>query len=83
MPNNIDELIKRGSSTARNGFRNEDDVVKKFNDWKQDEDARDWLEIMSYNLEEIEKVEGELASAIHSCNTIRPLGRQQHNFKGN
>lgn len=65
MLNNIDELIKRGSSTARNGFRNEDDVVRKFNDWKKDEDARDWLEIMNYNLEEIEKVEAVRVTGSH------------------
>lgn len=65
MLNNIDELIKRGSSTARNGFRNEDDVVRKFNDWKQDEDARDWLEIMNYNLEKIEKVEAVRVTGSH------------------
>jgi len=60
MPNptaNLQELIKRGSNTARNGFRNEDDVVRKFNGWKADPDAQSWLEVMHYKLEEIEKVE--------------------------
>jgi hypothetical protein len=45
-----------GSQTARNGFLNEDDIVNKFNDWKSDEDAKKWLLIMQYNLDEIEFV---------------------------
>jgi len=50
-------LIERGSQTARDGFRNEDDIVKKFNNWKNDKDAQDWLIIMKYKLSEIEYVE--------------------------
>ncbi len=56
MSNNIEKLIKKGSSTAKNGFRNEDDVARKFNDWKKDKDASHWLEIMHYRLEKIKKV---------------------------
>lgn len=51
------DLIKLGSQTAKGGFRNEDDIVRKFINWKKDGDAQKWLEIMSYSLEEIEKVE--------------------------
>lgn len=50
-------LIDRGSTTAKNGFRNEQDIADKFNDWKNDTDAQKWLEIMGYVLKEIEKVE--------------------------
>lgn len=46
----------QGSQTAKNGFKNEDDIVDKFNNWNQDEDAKKWLLIMQYNLEEIEYV---------------------------
>lgn len=52
-----EDLIKLGSETAKGGFRNEDDIVRKFNDWKKDADAQKWLEIMGYPLNEIEKVE--------------------------
>ncbi len=45
-----------GSLAAKAGFRNEDDVVVKFNNWKNDIDAQKWLEIMDYSLEEIENV---------------------------
>jgi|SRR3989344_1543670 len=55
--NNIKELVKRGSSTAKRGFKNENDVVKKFNNWKKDKDAQDWLKIMDYDLGKIERIE--------------------------
>ncbi len=50
------DLIKKGSQTAKNGFRNEDDIVKKFNNWKKDDDAQTWLILMKYNISEIEFV---------------------------
>lgn len=50
-------LIEKGSQTAKDGFRNEDDIVRKFNNWKTDKDAQKWLTLMSYNLAEIEYVE--------------------------
>uniref|UniRef100_UPI0028ACE27D DNA (cytosine-5-)-methyltransferase n=1 Tax=Clostridioides difficile TaxID=1496 RepID=UPI0028ACE27D len=53
---NIDDLILRGSMTAKNGFKNEDDVADKFNNWKTDSDAQKWLRIMNYNLKDIEYV---------------------------
>lgn len=45
-----------GSQTAKNGFLNEDDIVKKFNNWNSDEEAQKWLVIMEYQLNEIEYV---------------------------
>ena len=45
-----------GSQTAKDGFLNEDDIVKKFNNWKKDVDAQKWLLIMQYKIEEIESV---------------------------
>jgi len=56
MPTNLEELVRRGSATARAGFSNEKDVVKKFNNWKTDTDAQNWLAIMDYKLDEIENV---------------------------
>lgn len=52
----IDDKIKLGSETAKGGFRNEDDVIARFNNWKNDQLAQKWLEAMSYKLEEIEFV---------------------------
>lgn len=51
------DLIERGSQTAKEGFSNEDDIVKKFNNWKKDKDAQEWLVLMKYKLSEIEYVE--------------------------
>jgi hypothetical protein len=51
------DLKKLGSETAKNGFKNEDTVIKKFNDWKTDEDSQKWLELMNYSLTKIKKVD--------------------------
>jgi hypothetical protein len=59
-------LIKLGSDTAKGGFRNEDVVVEKFNNWKKDADAQEWLRLMEYDLKEIEKV---IAVKIHGYKT--------------
>lgn len=45
-----------GSQTAKNGFKNEDEIRDKFNNWKLDADARTWLASMSYKVTEIENV---------------------------
>ena len=50
------DLIKLGSITAKGGFRNEKDVIDKFNNWQKDEMARKWLETMGYNFSDIEYV---------------------------
>lgn len=50
------DLTNLGSQTAKNGFRNEDDIIYKFNNWETDNEAKLWLEIMQYNLAEIEFV---------------------------
>ena len=41
---------------AKKGFRNEKDVASKFNKWKEDKDAQNWLNIMGYELNNIDKV---------------------------
>lgn len=51
-----------GSITAKQGFKNEEYVVSKFNNWLQDNDARQWLQIMNYDLTEIESVKAEKIS---------------------
>ncbi|MEK7104884.1 MAG: type II restriction endonuclease [Patescibacteria group bacterium] len=45
-----------GSETAKGGFRNEDDVIEKFNNWQNDPVAQDWLVAMGYVIKEIEFV---------------------------
>lgn len=49
-------LVQKGSQTAKKGFKNEQDICDKFNNWLNDVDAQNWLQIMNYNLSEIESV---------------------------
>jgi len=49
-------LINRGSTTAKNGFKNEDFIVAEFNNWQDSELAQLWLQAMSYDLTDIESV---------------------------
>jgi len=58
----MDKSFELGSNTAKNGFKNENDVIDKFNNWKKDEDATKWLFLMGYDLTEIEKVEAFILS---------------------
>lgn len=43
-----------GSKAAKGGFDNEIEVCRKFNNWKNDEVAQDWLTIMGFSLDEID-----------------------------
>ena len=52
-------MAMTGSQIAKSGFENEQSVANKFNDWKNDADAQQWLKIMMYNLDEIEYVHAE------------------------
>ena len=52
----MDEKQLLGSETAKGGFRNEDEVIEKFNNWENDEVAQDWLIAMNYVIKEIEFV---------------------------
>ena len=52
----MDEKQLFGSETAKGGFRNEDEVIDKFNNWKTDNVAQDWLVAMNYIIKEIEFV---------------------------
>lgn len=56
---NKKDLIKLGSKTARGGFKNENDVIARFNDWKKDTVAQEWLKAMNYNVSDIEYVKAE------------------------
>lgn len=45
--------IDLGSRTAKNGFRNEDEIRDKFLQWKTDKDAQAWLQAMNHKLDQI------------------------------
>ncbi len=46
-----------GSITAKGGFANEKAICNKFNQWKTDSEAVQWLEIMGYSIKKIDSVE--------------------------
>ena len=48
-----DEMVRLGSTTAKNGFENEDFVVNEFNNWETSVLSKAWLEAMNYNIDEI------------------------------
>lgn len=56
---NNEELVKRGSSTAKNGFKNEAFVVDEFNNWNESTLSKQWLQAMEYDLNEVERVKAE------------------------
>jgi hypothetical protein len=37
-----------GSQTAKGGFVNEKDICAKVNNWENDKEAQQWLNIMGY-----------------------------------
>jgi len=47
---------EHGSQTAKNGFRNEEDIIVKFNNWQTDIEAKLWLKTMGYLISDIEFV---------------------------
>jgi len=49
-------MVRLGSRTAKGGFANETEIRDKFNNWKADADARAWLVVMGYRLENIGSV---------------------------
>ncbi len=50
------KLVVLGSKTAKGGFKNERDVISRFNKWKEDKTAQEWLKAMSYDVSDIEYV---------------------------
>ena len=52
-------MAMTGSEIAKGGFRNEQEVADKFNNWKNDEEAQKWLQLMMYDLNEVEHVYAE------------------------
>ncbi len=50
------DLVQKGSQTAKEGFKNEQNICDKFNNWQHDNEAKQWLSIMQYKLNEIEYV---------------------------
>lgn len=50
------DLVTLGSRTAKNGFKNEQDIADRFNHWQAHSEAQEWLQIMGYELDKISAV---------------------------
>lgn len=56
------DLVQLGSQTARNGFKNEQDIANRFNNWKTSCEAQKWLQIMGFDISKIETVKAVVLS---------------------
>lgn len=45
-----------GSKTAKGGFANEKAICRKFNSWRKDKEAQEWLKIMGYDIKKLNSV---------------------------
>ncbi len=50
------DKTKLGSKTAKGGFANEKAICKKFNSWQNDNETKEWLQIMGYNINKLDSV---------------------------
>ncbi len=71
----LKQMIALGSKTAKGGFKNEQDVIDKFNNWKTEKIAQEWLAEMNYKIDDIEfvkasKVRGQYKADIQVRITI-------------
>lgn len=55
----FNEQQQLGSKTAKGGFQNEKDVVGKFINYKSDQEAQEWLEIMGYDIYSIQSLDAK------------------------
>tara|TARA_B100000614_G_scaffold192463_1_gene173575 strand:+ start:93 stop:923 length:831 start_codon:yes stop_codon:yes gene_type:complete len=69
-----------GSKTAKGGFRNEVDIVKKFNNWKTDRDSQDWLKIMGYDINAIQNIEAIIVPTILSKKKIEEFKIEEEDY---
>ncbi len=56
-----------GSLTAKNGFKNEQNVVDTFNNWQTSSTAQAWLAAMGYNQHQIIRVCAKKVSGCHKA----------------
>jgi hypothetical protein len=52
----VSAKVALGSQTAKGGFRNEDEIAAKFNNWRADKEAAVWLGFMGFKPDDIQSV---------------------------
>lgn len=70
-----------GSRTAKGGFENENDVVQKFLNYQQDEQATQWLEIMGYDAKYIHSLTALQIPTRLNKNKLAHFGLNQEIFE--
>lgn len=72
---------KLGSKTAKGGFANEKSICRKFNSWRSDKDAKQWLEIMGYKIDRISSVKAiQVPTKIKKSDSIK-FGIDKEDFE--
>lgn len=56
-----------GSTTAKQGFQNEREVISRFNHWSNDETVTKWLKILGHNTNEIISVTSKSITGSHKA----------------
>ena len=77
------EKIAQGSETAKNGFKNEDEIAAKFNNWKTDTDAQAWLTEMGYKAANVETLVATKPHGEKSDVEVRIKFKDQHGLSQN
>ncbi len=70
-----------GSRTAKGGFANEKAICKKFNNWREDEDAKLWLKIMGYDLDKIDYLRAIQLSTRIKKSDIKKFGFSDEEYE--
>ncbi len=70
-----------GSKTAKGGFANEKAICEKFNNWKKDDDAKLWLEIMGYDVRKIDSVKAIQIPAKIKKSEIGKFGFEEDKYE--
>ncbi|MDI6736467.1 MAG: hypothetical protein QME42_09820, partial [bacterium] len=70
-----------GSKTAKGGFANEKAICRKFDSWKKDEDAQEWLKIMGYNVMKIDSVQAIQVPTRIKKSEIEKFGISKEDFE--
>lgn len=69
-----------GSSTAKGGFDNEKAIADKFNNYKNDDNAKQWLNQMGYNYHQIQQLIAIQIPIRINKNTVKKLGINDEQF---
>ena len=73
-------LAEKGSKIAKDGFKNEKDVANKFNNWKNEKEAKIWLVTMGYEISDIEYVKATILSGYKADLNVRIQIKLKQNF---